>query len=59
MFMQNFSSPASTQTDIDKFLTFFQENFRIFQKNSSANFKKIQICVCSFKYEKVNHVHAK
>jgi hypothetical protein len=23
-----------TQTDLDKFLTFFQENFRIFQKNS-------------------------
>jgi hypothetical protein len=24
MFMQNFSSLASTQTDLDKFLTFFQ-----------------------------------
>jgi hypothetical protein len=24
----------ATQTDLDKFLTFFQENFRIFQKNS-------------------------
>jgi hypothetical protein len=25
MFMQNFSSLASTQTDLDKFLTFFQD----------------------------------
>jgi hypothetical protein len=30
MFMQNFSSPASTQTDLDKFLTFFEEKFKIF-----------------------------
>jgi Ca2+-binding EF-hand superfamily protein len=28
MFMQNFSSLASTQIDLDKFFTFFQENFR-------------------------------
>jgi hypothetical protein len=32
MSMQNFNSLASTQTDIAKFLTIFQENFRIFQK---------------------------
>jgi hypothetical protein len=32
MFMQNFNYLASTQTDIAKLLTFFQENFRIFQK---------------------------
>jgi hypothetical protein len=32
MFMQNFNSLASTQTDIANFLTFFQENFRIIQK---------------------------
>jgi hypothetical protein len=30
--MQN---PACTQTDLDKFLTIFEENFRIFQENSS------------------------
>jgi hypothetical protein len=30
--MPDFSSPASIQTDLDKFLTFFQESFRIFQK---------------------------
>ena len=29
-FMSNFSSLAFTQTDLGKFLTFFQENFRIF-----------------------------
>jgi hypothetical protein len=31
--MQNFSSLASTQTDLDKFLTIFEENSRIFQEN--------------------------
>jgi uncharacterized HAD superfamily protein len=40
MFMQNFSSLACTQTDLDKFLTIFEENFRIFQENSEANSKK-------------------
>jgi hypothetical protein len=35
MFMPNFSSPASTQTDLDKFLTCFRGTFKIF-------FKKIQ-----------------
>jgi hypothetical protein len=32
--MPNFSSLPATQTDLDKFLTFFQENFRVFQENS-------------------------
>jgi hypothetical protein len=30
MFMQNFNSLASTQTDLDKLLIIFQVNFRIF-----------------------------
>jgi hypothetical protein len=34
MGMQNFSSQACNQTDLDKFLTIFEENFRIFQENS-------------------------
>jgi hypothetical protein len=38
--MQNFSSIASTQTDLNTFLTIFEENFRIFQENSQANSKK-------------------
>jgi hypothetical protein len=42
MFMQNFNSLACTQTDFDKFLTIFEENFRIFQENSEANSKKFQ-----------------
>jgi hypothetical protein len=29
---------VATQTDLDKFLTFFQENLRVFQENSVANF---------------------
>jgi hypothetical protein len=33
MFMQNFSSLASAQTDLDKFWTFFQEKFKIFFEN--------------------------
>jgi hypothetical protein len=32
MIMQNFNSLASTQTDIAKFWTFFQENFKVFLK---------------------------
>jgi hypothetical protein len=38
--MQNFSSLAGTQTDLDTFFTLFEENFRIFQENSEANIKK-------------------
>jgi hypothetical protein len=34
MVMPDFSSLPATQTDLDKFLTFFQENFRGFQENS-------------------------
>jgi hypothetical protein len=34
MFMQNFSSVASTQTDLDKFLAIFEENSWIFQEHS-------------------------
>jgi hypothetical protein len=30
--MQNFNSLASTQTDLDTFLTIFEENSRIFQE---------------------------
>jgi hypothetical protein len=30
--MQNFNSLASTQTDLNKFLTIFQEKFKIFFK---------------------------
>jgi hypothetical protein len=30
--MQNYCSLAPIQTDMDKFLTFFQEHFRIYQK---------------------------
>jgi hypothetical protein len=41
--MQNFSSLASTQMDLDKFLPIFEENFRIFQENSLANSEKFQI----------------
>jgi hypothetical protein len=35
MFMQNFNFLAVTQTDLDKFLTFFQEKFQIFLKKIS------------------------
>jgi hypothetical protein len=37
--MQNFSSLACTQMDLDKFLTIFEEHFRIFQENCLANSK--------------------
>jgi tRNA uridine 5-carbamoylmethylation protein Kti12 len=37
MFMQNFSTLACTQKDLDKFLTIFKENSRIFQENSSSS----------------------
>jgi hypothetical protein len=32
MFMQNFSFLTCTQTDLDKFLIFVQEKFKIFLK---------------------------
>jgi murein L,D-transpeptidase YafK len=38
--MQIFSSLASTQTDLDNFLTIYKENFRILQENTKANFEK-------------------
>jgi hypothetical protein len=41
MFMQNFGFLASIQTNLGKFLTFFQAKLRILQEKSSANFKKI------------------
>jgi hypothetical protein len=59
MFMQNFSSLASIQTDIDTFLTIFEENSRIFQENFLENSKKIQIWVCNFLLNLAKHVHAK
>jgi hypothetical protein len=59
MFMHNFSSPASTQTDLEFFLTFFQENFRIFQKNSYVIFEIILIWECSLMLQLAKHVHAK
>jgi hypothetical protein len=57
--MQNFSSLVCIQTDLDTFLTIFEENFRIFQENSSANSKKIQTWVCNFILNLAKHVHAK
>jgi hypothetical protein len=57
--MQNFRSLASTQTDLDIFLTIFEENFRIFQENSLENSKKIQTCVDNFILNLAKHVHAK
>jgi hypothetical protein len=59
MGMQNFSSLASSQTDLDKFLTIFEENFRIFQENSSANSEKIQKRVRNFIFHIAKHVYAK
>jgi hypothetical protein len=57
--MQNFSSLDCTQTDLDKFLTIFEENFKIFQENSLANSKKFQTWVCNFILNLAKHVHAK
>jgi hypothetical protein len=57
--MQNFSSLASTQTDLDTFLTIFEENSRIFQENSLANSEKNQTWVCNFILNVAKHVHAK
>jgi hypothetical protein len=59
MFMQNFSSLASIQTDLDTFLTIFEENFRIFQENSLANSKKFQTSVYNFMPNQAKHIHAK
>jgi hypothetical protein len=39
--MQNFNSPAFTQTDLDKFLTIFQVKNRFF---SLENFKNFRLC---------------
>jgi hypothetical protein len=49
----------ATPTDKAKFLPFFQENFRIFQKILKWISKKYQIRVCSFKFELAKNVHAK
>jgi hypothetical protein len=59
MFMQNFSSLASTQTDLDKLLTIFEENSRIFQENSLVKSKKFKIWVCNFLLHLAQLVHAK
>jgi hypothetical protein len=40
--MQKFSSLASIQPDLDKFLTIFEENSRTFQENSVENSEKFQ-----------------
>jgi hypothetical protein len=57
--MLNFSSLPATQTGLDKFLTFFQENFRVFQKNSQANFKNVIFLVLTYISQLATHVHAK
>jgi hypothetical protein len=57
--MQNFSSLACTQTDLDIFLTIFEENSRFFQENSKANSKKFQTGICNFILKLAQHVHAK
>jgi hypothetical protein len=59
MSMPNFSALSATQTDLDKFLTFFQENFRVFQENSKANFKKVKFLVHIYICQLVTHVYAK
>jgi hypothetical protein len=40
-------------------LTFFQENFRVFQKNSSANFEKVKFLVLTYICQLATHIHAK
>jgi hypothetical protein len=57
--MPNFSSLPATQTDLDKFLTFFLENFRVFQENSEAYFKKVRFLVLTYICQLATHVHAK
>jgi hypothetical protein len=59
MVMPNFSSLPATQTDLDKFLTIFQENFRVFQENSEANFEKVKFLALTFICQLATHVHAK
>jgi hypothetical protein len=59
--MQNFGSPASTQTDLEYFLTIFQVNFKKFQNFSEkllSELKKIQICVWCFLLQLAEHVSA-
>jgi hypothetical protein len=57
MFMPNFSSPASTQTDLD-FLHFFNK-IQNFLEELLSEFKKIHICVGSLMLQLAKHVHAK
>jgi hypothetical protein len=57
--MPNFSFLPATQTDLDKFLTFFQKNFRVFQENSSVNSKKVKFLVLTYIFQLATHVHAK
>jgi hypothetical protein len=45
MIMPNFSSLASTQTDLENFLTIFEANFRILQENSSEFQKFPQLSI--------------
>jgi hypothetical protein len=72
MFMPTYSSLPATQTDLDTFLTFLQENFRVheneqktkrkfqsFQENSVANFKKVKFLVLTFICQLGTHVQAK
>jgi hypothetical protein len=59
MSMPNFSSLPATQTDLDEFLTFFQENFRVFQENSLANFQKVKFFVLTYIFQLATQVHAK
>jgi hypothetical protein len=59
MFMQNFSFLVCTQTDLDTFLTIFEENFRIFQENSLVNSKKFQTWVYNFLLNLAKYVYAK
>jgi hypothetical protein len=57
--MQNFSSLACTQSNLDKFLTIFEENPRIFQENSKANSKINPNRSMQFLLNLAKHVHAK
>jgi hypothetical protein len=59
MFMQNFGSLAYTQTNLDTFLTIFEENSRILQENSLANSKEFQTWVCNFILNLAKLVHGK
>jgi hypothetical protein len=57
--MPNFSSLPAAQTDLDRFLAFFQENFRVFQENSLANFKKFKFLKLTYICKLAMDVHAK